>query len=104
MKNRIPITLSPQDRARLEVLATVNDVSLAEAVRRAILSEYDRIQEEESRSRIESPLMLELAQLKRKIAELEPQIGGTAVRLLALVNCSRGRAEIESEIGRLVQA
>ena len=102
MKNRIPITLMAQDRARLGILASTWDVSLAEAVRRAILAEYERIQEDVVRPGIEGPLRVKLEGLESRLAELEPQIGGTALRLLALINCSKSRAEVEAEIARMV--
>lgn len=103
MKNRIPITLTPQDRARLEVVAAAQDVSLSEAVRRAVLAEYERIQDQEVRQRIESPLQGQVEQLLQKMLALEPHIGATSVRMLALINCMKSRPEIEAEIRRLVQ-
>jgi hypothetical protein len=102
MAPRIPITLMPQDRARLEVLATARDISLGEAARRAILAEYERVQEEEVRPRIQDPLQVRLEGLAAKLAELEPLVAGTSLRLLALINVSKGRTEIETELSRLV--
>lgn len=104
MKTRTPITLSDQDRARLEVLATSRDVSLSEATRRAILAEYERTQEAEVRPRIEDPLWAELEQVRTTLAELGPQVTGMALRLLALINCSKGRAEIGAELKRLARS
>jgi len=103
MQRRIPIMLTPQDRARLEVLATTRDVSLSEAVRRAILADYERTQEEETRPRIEDPLLAGLDCMTAKLAELEGLVNGTGLRLLALINCSNRRIEIEAEISRLVE-
>lgn len=104
MQRRIPILLMPQDRARLEVLAAGRDVSLSEAVRRAILSEYERTQEEETRQKVEDPLVARLDSMSAKLSELEAVLAGTSFRLLALINVSKGRAEIEAEISRLVQS
>lgn len=101
---RIQITLSPQDRFRLEALAVARDVSMGEAARRAILADYERTQEVEIRPRIEDPLVARLDGLAVRLAELEPLVNGTALRLLALIRCSKGRAEVEAEIARLVQS
>ncbi|MEI6569512.1 MAG: ribbon-helix-helix protein, CopG family [Verrucomicrobiota bacterium] len=103
MQRRIPILLMPQDRARLEVLAAGRDVSLSEAVRRAIMAEYDRTQEEETRQRVEDPLVARLDAMSAKMTELEAVLAGTSFRLLALINVSKGRAEIEAELDRLVR-
>jgi len=103
-KERIPITLTEQDRERLRILADAQGVSLAEAARRAILAEHERRQEAEVRPRIEDPLRVEMEQMKAKLAELDPLVVGTSLRLLALINCSKGRAEIEAELTRLVRA
>lgn len=103
MQRRIPIMLTPQDRARLEVLAAGRDVSLSEAVRRAVLGEYERTQEEETRQKVEGPLITRLDAMSAKLSELEAVLAGTSFRLLALINVSKGRAEIEAEIARLVQ-
>jgi|GEM_PF-3730845 len=103
MQYRIPITLSSQDRARLGVLASTRDVSLAEAARRAIVADFERIQDEDVRSRIEDPLLVRLESLASRLEELAPLIHGTGLRLLALTNVSKGRVEIEAEIERLVR-
>lgn len=100
---RIPITLSDQDRARLEVLASARDVSLSEAARRAILAEYERTQEEEVRPRLADPLLAKLEHQAAKLSELEALLNGTGLRLMALINCSKGRLEIEKELKRLVE-
>ena len=102
MQRRIPIMLTPQDRARLEVLAAGKDVSLSEAVRRAILAEYERTQEEETRQKVEDPLAARLDVMAARLLEVEGLLAGTSFRLLALINVSKGRAEIEAEIARLV--
>lgn len=101
-QTRIPITLSPQDRARLKALADARDVSLSEACRRAILGEYERTQEAEVRPRIEDPLLARLEHQAAKLSELESLLNGTGLRLMALINCSKGRLEIERELKRLV--
>jgi hypothetical protein len=101
---RIPVSLSPEDRKHLQVLADAQGVNLSEAVRRSVLDAYERMQEAEVRPRIEDPLRVELEQMKAKLAELDPLVVGTSLRLLALINCSKGRAEIEAELTRLVRA
>ena len=100
---RIPISLSDQDRKHLQILADMQGVSLSEAARRAVLDAYERTQEAEVRPRIEDPLLARLEHQAAKLSQLESLLHGAALRLLALINCSKGRHEIEAELKRLVQ-
>lgn len=119
---RIPITLSDQDRARLEVLATAQDVSLSEAVRRAVLAEYERTQEasvqrkteaavglmlERIAARVENAITLQRSaelDLKALLSGMSPLLESTSLRVLAMVNTMQRRDAVEGEIERLMRS